>query len=61
MYKEHLNIDHIPMEFPTPKGAYVALEDVDLVNFIPECRAGREAGIWQKHLSASTCRAMKNQ
>ena len=28
---EHLNIDHISMEFPTPKGAYVALRDVNLV------------------------------
>ncbi len=26
----HLNIDHISMEFPTPDGPYVALQDVDL-------------------------------
>ena len=30
MKKIHLNIDHISMEFPTPGGSYVALEDVDL-------------------------------
>jgi len=28
---EHLNIDHVSMEFPTPKGAYIALENVNLV------------------------------
>ncbi|MDH5610833.1 MAG: ABC transporter ATP-binding protein [Gammaproteobacteria bacterium] len=28
---EHLNIDHVSMEFPTPKGVYVALENVNLV------------------------------
>ena len=28
---EHLNIDHMSMEFPTPKGPYVALSDVNLV------------------------------
>ena len=26
----HLNIDHISMEFPTPEGPYVALQDVDM-------------------------------
>lgn len=30
MSKEHLNIDHISMEFPTPTGPFVALKDVDL-------------------------------
>jgi len=30
MNKIHLNIDHISMEFPTPDGPYVALQDVDL-------------------------------
>ena len=30
MKKIHLNIDHISMEFPTPNGPYVALQDVDL-------------------------------
>ena len=30
MKKIHLNIDHISMEFPTPTGPYVALQDVDL-------------------------------
>ncbi len=30
MNKIHLNIDHMSMEFPTPSGAYVALQDVDL-------------------------------
>jgi nitrate/nitrite transport system ATP-binding protein len=28
---EHLNIDHVSMEFPTPSGPFVALNDVDLV------------------------------
>lgn len=28
---EHLNIDHVSMEFPTPAGSFVALDDVDLV------------------------------
>lgn len=28
---KHLNIDHISMEFPTPSGSFVALENVDLV------------------------------
>ena len=28
---EHLNIDHVSMEFPTPAGPFVALDDVDLV------------------------------
>ena len=31
MKKEHLNIDHISMEFPTPTGPFVALDNVDLV------------------------------
>ena len=31
MKKEHLNIDHVSMEFPTPAGSFVALDDVDLV------------------------------
>lgn len=31
MKKEHLNIDHISMEFPTPAGPFVALDNVDLV------------------------------
>ena len=31
MNKVHLNIDHISMELQTPKGPYVALENVDLV------------------------------
>ena len=31
MKKEHLNIDHISMEFPTPSGPFVALDNVDLV------------------------------
>ena len=30
MNKIHLNIDHISMEFPTPDGPYIALQDVDL-------------------------------
>ncbi len=30
MKKIHLNIDHISMEFPTPDGSYVALQNVDL-------------------------------
>ena len=30
MKKIHLNIDHVSMEFPTPTGPYVALQDVDL-------------------------------
>ena len=28
---EHLNIDHMSMEFPTPTGPYVALENINLV------------------------------
>ncbi len=28
---EHLNIDHMSMEFPTPTGPYVAIENIDLV------------------------------
>ena len=28
---KHLNIDHVSMEFPTPTGAFLALDDVDLV------------------------------
>lgn len=31
MKKEHLNIDHVTMEFPTPTGAFRALDNVDLV------------------------------
>ena len=31
MNKEHLNISHISMEFPTPTGPFVALDDVDLL------------------------------
>jgi nitrate/nitrite transport system ATP-binding protein len=31
MKREHLNIDHVSMEFPTPEGAFVALDNVDLV------------------------------
>jgi nitrate/nitrite transport system ATP-binding protein len=31
MKREHLNIDHVSMEFPTPAGAFVALDNVDLV------------------------------
>lgn len=31
MKKEHLNIDHISMEFPTPTGPFMALDNVDLV------------------------------
>lgn len=27
---EHLNIDHVSMEFPTPNGPFLALDDVDL-------------------------------
>ena len=30
MKNNHLNIDHISMEFPTPAGPYVALRDVNL-------------------------------
>ncbi len=30
MNKEHLNIDHVTMAFPTPTGPFVALENVDL-------------------------------
>lgn len=30
MKKIHLNIDHVSMEFPTPDGSYLALQDVDL-------------------------------
>jgi nitrate/nitrite transport system ATP-binding protein len=30
MKNNHLNIDHISMEFPTPDGSYVALRDVNL-------------------------------
>lgn len=28
---EHLNIDHVSMEFPTPTGPYVAIENINLV------------------------------
>jgi nitrate/nitrite transport system ATP-binding protein len=28
---EHLNIDHVTVEFPTPGGTFTALDDVDLV------------------------------
>ena len=31
MRKEHLNIDHVSMEFPTPTGPFRALDNVDLV------------------------------
>ena len=31
MKKEHLNIDHVSMEFPTPAGPFRALDNVDLV------------------------------
>ncbi len=31
MKREHLNIDHVTMEFPTPTGAFRALDNVDLV------------------------------
>jgi len=31
MHKEHLHIDHVSMEFPTPTGPFVALHDIDLV------------------------------
>jgi len=31
MKKEHLHIDHVSMEFPTPTGPFVALKDVDLL------------------------------
>ena len=31
MKREHLNIDHVTMEFPTPTGAFRALDSVDLV------------------------------
>ena len=31
MHKEHLNIDHVTMAFPTPAGPFVALDNVDLV------------------------------
>ncbi|MCW8924027.1 MAG: ATP-binding cassette domain-containing protein, partial [Gammaproteobacteria bacterium] len=31
MSNTHLDISHMSMAFPTPKGAYVALDDVDLV------------------------------
>jgi len=31
MKKEHLNIDHVSMEFPTPAGPFRALANVDLV------------------------------
>ena len=31
MKKEHLHIDHVSMEFPTPTGSFVALKDVDLL------------------------------
>ena len=30
MNREHLNIDHVSMAFPTPTGPFVALENVDL-------------------------------
>lgn len=31
MKREHLNIDHVSMEFPTPTGPFRALDNVDLV------------------------------
>ena len=31
MKKEHLHIDHVSMEFPTPTGPFIALKDVDLL------------------------------
>jgi nitrate/nitrite transport system ATP-binding protein len=31
MKREHLNIDHVTMEFPTPSGAFRALDNVDMV------------------------------
>ncbi len=31
MSREHLNIDHVSMEFPTPSGSFRALDNVDLV------------------------------
>lgn len=31
MRKEHLNIDHVSMEFPTPTGPFRALDNIDLV------------------------------
>jgi len=31
MKKQHLHIDHVSMEFPTPTGPFVALRDVDLL------------------------------